>query len=273
MASDRACIVLVGNQKGGTGKSTTAIHLIVGLAKAGYSVASIDLDVAQRSLTRFIDNRDVFACKRGLKLPMPRHRSFSGANGVDGKDRPGVGEDDPVRVLIEELGGSHDYVVVDTPGSDGTLTRLAHSHADVLVTPLNDSFIDLDVLADVDPNTMKVRRPSRYATMVWEEKKRHAARDGGSTDWIVMRNRLSSLDAHSKRTMARLLADLSKRIGFRLVAGFGERVIYKELFYKGLTILDLSDETAGAHGLKMSHIAARQEVRNLVEAVLARPER
>ena len=64
---------------------------------------------------------------------------------------------------MDVLGHTHDFVVIDTPGHDSPLMRLAHSMADILVTPLNDSFVDLDVLGSLDPDTLEVTGTSHYA--------------------------------------------------------------------------------------------------------------
>ena len=161
-------------------------------------------------------------------------------------------------------------MVIDTPGSDSTLSRLGHSYADTLITPLNDSFLDLDLLARVDVEGRKVEAPSVYSQMVWEQRQQRAQAARPPIDWVVMRNRLAHIDARNKRAMADLLAQLAKRIGFRLAPGFGERVIFRELFLKGLTLLDLREERTGV-ALNLSHVAARQEVRALLRA-LALPE-
>jgi chromosome partitioning protein len=106
--------------------------------------------------------------------------------------------------------------------------------------------------------------------MVWEQKKRRALTDGGSIDWIVMRNRLASLDARNKRRIGKLVEELARRIGFRLAPGFSERVVFRELFPRGLTLLDLAD--AGT-ALTLSHVAARQELRGLLDVIgLPKPE-
>ena len=135
--------------------------------------------------------------------------------------------------------GAVDFVIVDTPGSDTYLSRLAHTWADTLLTPLNDSFIDLDLLARVDPDTLKIVRPSIYAEAVWKQRQLRAVQGGRPVDWVVMRNRLSSLAARNKRDMGTVIEALARRIGFRIAAGLSERVIYKELFLNGLTLLDL----------------------------------
>ncbi len=268
MSVSHGQIIVVGNEKGGSGKSTTAVHLIVGLLRAGFSVACVDLDGRQGSLTRFFDLRRRYAERNGLNLPAPDLKTLLPMDVDDGFSADEMTSDlRDLGGLLRQLSTRFDAVVVDTPGSDSKRSRLAHTLADTLITPMNDSFVDLDVLATVDPETMSIERPSHYAESVWQQRKSRAHLGLKATDWIVMRNRLSSLDALSKREMAQLLEDLAKRFGFRLLPGFGERVIYRELFLKGLTIMDLKDDMADQKSLSMSHLAARQEVRNLVEAI------
>lgn len=253
-----AKIVVVGNEKGGTGKSTVAMHLVVSLLTLGARVGSIDLDARQATLTRYVENR-ARLIQSGRTLPMPEHEPVPPTND------PAADEARFLDVL-GRLARSCDVVVIDTPGSDHPLSRLGHSYADLLVTPLNDSLVDLDVLAKVDPDSMKIARPSHYSEMVWEARKIRALRgQREGAEWFVLRNRLSSLEARNKREMERLVADLAKRIGFRPVGGLNERVIYRELFLKGLTLLDLG-EGSGVE-MNMSHVAARQELRRLVDAL------
>jgi chromosome partitioning protein len=256
--SGLARIIVFGNEKGGSGKSTAAMHTIVGLLRSGKTVGSIDVDPRQATLTRYLENRAVLMENRGIELPMPSHRLV--ARSAQGH------EEDTERFIqaLDSLSRTCDAVVIDTPGSDAPLSRLAHSYADTLVTPMNDSFIDLDLLAKVDPETFKIICPSAYAEMVWEQRKVRMSRDGRSTDWVVVRNRLSATETRNKRNMERVLAALSKRIGFRTAPGFGDRVIFREMFLTGLTLLDLRD-TGGK--MTMSHITARQEVRDLLAAL------
>ena len=258
-----AHVITIGNEKGGSGKSTAAMHLIVALLLSGRSVASIDLDQRQGTLTRYIENRRAYAEHHELPMPQLAHESVApGAS----PDRLAAIEDeeDRLHALVQRLARERDVIVIDTAGGDTNLTRLGHSYADTLITPLNDSFIDLDVLARIEAESLKINGPSHYAEMVWEQKIKRATRDGGTIDWIVMRNRLSSLDARNKRRMAKSLHDLALRIGFRVIAGFGERVIYRQLFLKGLTLMDLRQDSGR---LNLSQVAARQEVRSVVAAV------
>ena len=260
-----AHIVVVGNQKGGSGKSTTSMHLIVSLLNAAYTVGSIDLDDPQATLTRYLENRRTFMDSTGIELAMPEHH-LMGRSFYENPSLARSDEETRLDACVSSLAAAHDFVVIDTPGSDSHLSRIGHSYADTLITPLNDSFIDLDLLAKVHPETYKILRPSSYAEMVWEQRKARAIRDGGKIDWIVMRNRLASIGSRNTQAMEDVLAALSKRIGFRLAPGFGERVIFRELFLKGLTLLDLRNSDSSMR-LNMSHIAARQEVRALLAAI------
>ena len=261
----KAHVIVIGNAKGGSGKSTTAMHLAVALMGLGRTVASIDLDLRQGSLTRYIENRRVFADRRRLELPIPEHTGLAPSTYAN-RHAARVEEEERLGALIERLGPAMDVIVIDTPGNDSVLSQFGHSWADTLVTPLNDSFVDLDVLARVDAESLHVIGPSQYAEMVWQQKIKRAKRGQRATDWIVIRNRLSSLNARNKHVMADVLGELSGRIGFRLAPGFGERVVFRDLFLKGLTVMDLGG-VAGGFPLTLSHVAARQEVRALVAAL------
>ncbi len=247
-------IVVFGNEKGGTGKSTLAMHLAVALLHRGLRVGSIDLDARQGTLSRYIGNRQRYMARTKSPLPMPTHLAIESA--------PHQIDEIELTNAIEHLSGHH-VVIVDTPGHDSALGQIGHAYADVLVTPINDSLVDLDVMAAVDPVSLKIVRPSHYAERVWKAKQARASRDGGSIDWVVVRNRLGQLHARNKRQMGQLLVDLSKRIGFRTAEGVCERVIYRELFLDGLTAEDLAT-LAHERGVAMSHVAARQEMRNLL---------
>jgi len=260
-----ATVIVLGNEKGGTGKSTTAMHIIVGLLREGYTVGAIDLDARQGTLAHYFDNRRIYSAKMELELPHPAYRAVGRS---ELRDRFAAEEDERARLAraITELSESCDVIVLDTPGSDSPLSRTGHSYADILITPMNDSFVDLDLLGRVDFETNEVLVLSDYSEMVWEQKKTRAQRDGGTIDWVVMRNRLAALDSRNKRNMDVALEGLSRRLGFRLAHGFSERVIFRELFLKGLTLLDVREEGADVT-LTMSHMAALQEVRNLLQTI------
>lgn len=263
-ARRRARVIVLGNEKGGSGKSTVAMHLVVGLLREGLTVGSIDVDSRQATLTRYLENRAQTMEKLKLPLPMPDHRLVPRSKMLG---EPGI-EDETARVeaAIGELSARCDAIVIDTPGSDQTLSRVAHSYADTLVTPMNDSFIDLDLIAKVEPVTLKIICPSAYSAMVWEQRKVRAKRNGESIDWIVVRNRLHAVDARNKRNMGSALDALSRRFGFRQAVGLGDRVVFRELFLSGLTLLDLRERGIKTP-LTMSHVAGRQEVRGMLAAI------
>lgn len=258
-------IIVVGNEKGGSGKSTTAMHLIAGLLQRKDRVGSIDLDAGQATLTRYVENRRRTNAEPGMVLAMPDHRRLESSK-LDSAAEAAEADRLNLDTCVATLAETNDFIVIDTPGSDIPISRHAHSLADTLITPLNDSYIDLDLLAAVDPETHRVRHPSRYAEMVWEQKKARAMRGGRTVDWIVMRNRLGSLSSRNKAAMDRTVDELARRIGFRIAPGFSERVIFRELFLRGLTLLDLRELGAGQR-LNMSHVAARQEVRQLLQVI------
>ena len=262
-----AHIVVVGNQKGGSGKSTTTMHLITALLASGATVASIDLDARQGTLTRYIENRKTFMERKNIALPMPTHRAIE-PSGVQSVDVAQAHDARAVEHAVQDLSRRHDFIVIDTPGTDNFLSRVGHSYSDTLITPLNDSFVDLDVLATVHPETYAMTRPSKYAEMVFQVKMQKARRDKSNRtfDWVVMRNRLGQLDSRNQRAMDEALTKLSSRIGFRVVPGFSERVIFRELFLDGLTLLDLRTEGIDVR-MSMSHVAARHEVRALMAAI------
>jgi chromosome partitioning protein len=250
----------VGNEKGGAGKSTIAIHLVTALLHGGSSVAVIDLDLRQQSMGGFFTHRAAWAKSAVAELPMPFNLAL-----------PPLAKLEPDAALVEleaafERAQSADFVVVDTPGGDTALSRMAHGRADMIVTPMNDSFVDFELLGQIDPVTLDLIRPSIYAETVWEARKAKAAARGSSIDWIVLRNRLATTEARNRKRVEERMIALAKRVGFRMGPGLRDRVIYRELFPFGLTVADLSPGVRPIP-VSLSHIAARQELRALVQAL------
>ncbi|HPF23046.1 MAG: division plane positioning ATPase MipZ [Hyphomonas sp.] len=264
-----ARVIVVGNEKGGAGKSTVSMHLCVSLMRMGKQVGVIDLDVRQRTLTRYLENRLRWMQSTGARLPMPEIVRVDASTERD-LDKAEAEETHRLVTSLQRLKKSCDFIIIDAPGGDTFLSRLAHTHADTLITPLNDSFVDFDLLGDVNPQTLEVIRPSFYSEMVWSCRKKKAQTSRRPIDWIVMRNRMSPLAARNKERVGEALDNLSKRIGFRLAPGLSERVIYRELFPAGLTLLDLTEKGSNV-SFTMSHVAARQEMRDLI-IVLQLPE-
>jgi chromosome partitioning protein len=261
-----AHVIVLGNEKGGSGKSTTAMHVAVALLQAGQRVATIDLDSRQKSFTHYVENRRDWARRSGIKLDVPEHYCVARGFGT----RLDEIEAQEFAAFAEAVGAveqTHDFVVIDTPGTDSYLMRLAHSMADTLITPLNDSFVDFDVLGTIDQNTFEVTGVSHYAEMVREARRQRRLVDGGLTDWIVVRNRLSTLGSRNRRLVGEGVEGLAKQLGFRAIDGFAERVVYREFFPRGLTALDdMNEDTLGTRP-STSHVTARDEVKILIDAL------
>jgi len=264
-----AHVIVLGNEKGGSGKSTTAMHVAVALLQAGQRVATIDLDSRQKSFTHYIENRRDWAERTRIKLDVPKHFCVARGFGLRLDDIEAQ-EFAAFAEAVSAVESTHDFVVIDTPGSDSYMMRLAHSMADTLITPINDSFVDFDVLGTVDPTTFATVGVSHYAEMVREARRQRRLVDGGMTDWVVVRNRLSTLGSRNKRLVGEGVVQLAKQLGFRFVDGFSERVVYREFFPRGLTALDeINEDTLGIRPT-MSHATARDEVKALI-AVLKLP--
>ena len=259
-----AHIIVVGNEKGGAGKSTVSMHIATALSRLGHSIAVLDLDLRQRSVARYIENRRDFCKRSRLELPSPDSLPLPE---IDPDSVP-KGEniyDHRLSAGIAKLEPHHNFILIDCPGSHTRLSQVAHSLADTLVTPLNDSFVDFDLLARMDPRGEKILGPSVYSEMVWNARQLRAQAGLKPIDWIVLRNRVGAQRMLNKEKMQSALQMLSSRIGFRVAPGFSERVIFRELFPRGLTLLDLRD--IGVRQLNISNIAARQELRELLKAL------
>src|SRR5690242_20656580 len=254
-----AHVIVLGNEKGGSGKSTTSMHVIVALMKAGQRVASIDLDSRQKSLTHYVENRRAWAQRAGIELELPTHHHIIRGSGANVEQNEAA-EFACFAEAITAVEHCHDFVVIDTPATDSYLMRLAHSMADTLVTPLNDSFLDFDVLGSVDPTTFAVTGIGHYAAMAREARRQRRLVEGAVPDCIVIRNLLSSPRSRNKRLVGESRNALGLRFGFRLAEGFAERVVYREFFPRGLTALDDLDEATLGLRPNLSHVTARQEV-------------
>lgn len=259
-----APLVVIGNEKGGSGKTTTAIHIVAGLMSTGLRVGAIDLDHRQRSFSHFFANRAQWAERQKKDFALPKLLTVTGSDRESRTLAEGE-EGRRLQAAVIELSADADVIVVDCPGAETALARAAHAGASVIVTPINDSFVDFDLLASVDPETFDAKTPAIYAEFVWESRKRHMIERRKTIDWLVVRNRMSATETRNQRRVGDALTKLSQRIGFRTARGLNERVIYRELFPKGLTVLDLIE--GKERGITMAQIAARAEVRALVASL------
>src|SRR5512146_185481 len=157
----QASVIVVGNEKGGAGKSTIAIHTAVALLHGGARVAAIDLDLRQQSMAHFFANRRAWLDANRAEAPRPIEFAVGQADDA-------VGRFEAAFAAARE---SADFILIDTPGSDTAVSRAAHARADLIVTPMNDSFVDFDMLGHVDPVTLELLKPSLYSETVWEARK------------------------------------------------------------------------------------------------------
>lgn len=259
-------VIVVGNEKGGAGKSTIAVHLVTALLYGGAKVAVLDLDLRQRTSGRFFENRRAWLASKKLELPEPLSLSLSDndiALAEKSEEEQVAGFEAAFARGLAEC----DFVLIDTPGGDSAITRLAHGRADLVVTPMNDSFVDFDMLGTVDPVTLELTKPSLYSLTVWEGRKQRALSGQRQTmDWVVLRNRLATTEARNRKRLEDRLTALAKRVGFRIGPGLRDRVIYRELFPFGLTIADLSPQVRPVP-VSLQHLAARQELRALMHSL------
>jgi chromosome partitioning protein len=197
-----------------------------------------------------------------LDLASPLYKPLVGAD----MDNPTAqAYEDALLRAVDELRPTSDFIVIDCPGSHTRKAQVAHCLADTLITPLNDSFVDFDLLAKVDNDGEKIIGPSVYSEMVWSARQKRAQAGQAPIDWVVLRNRLGAQQMVNKLKLEKAIDRLAKRIGFRVSPGFSERVIFRELFPRGLTLLDLKD--TGVKQLNISNVAARQELRELIKTL------
>ena len=258
----KAHIIVISNEKGGTGKSTLAMHLTVKLLQEGFKVATIDLDGRQGSLSRYISNRRSFCEQKGINLPIPEHFRFEPESNA--YLLPAARE--KIGHQIYDLSNEYDAVVIDTPGTKNYLFEEAHKYADTLITPISDSLIDLNAIAEIDYESGKIMAPGHYANYVWEAKKFLASQGKAYLNWIVVGNKTSPYNSKNKALVFSYLERLAKLYGFRFNEGLKDRVIYKELFLEGLTVLDMQHESLKMK-MSISHIAAKREIKNLAEFI------
>jgi chromosome partitioning protein len=265
VASGRAKIIVVGNQKGGTGKTTVAMHLAIGLLRRGLSVATVDLDAQQQSLTRYLANRALWCEENAIGLLRPRHRLIEASKAdsriaAEAENRLGLTE------VLASTDPDSEVVILDCPAGEGPLSRAAHERADILVSPLNDSFVDLDPLLQFRPGSFQAQALGPYFRMLWEIRNDRRRRGERLFTWIVLRNRLSGLDDRNKRNLGYVLTRIAPIMRFHFVDGLSERIIFRQLFHQGLTVFDCSEPLVGIFPTA-SHVAAQEELGLLLDSL------
>jgi chromosome partitioning protein len=286
-------VVVIGNQKGGSGKSTFAMHIIVALLRAGKRVACFDLDLNQQTLTRYLANRREWDRKHGRKLEMPDHypvkerdaygtarnlKQFIAQFKKDGRahkddfiDGSSLSHSADLRQFILQLreigrANKHEFIVIDTPSGVQHLSLIAHGMADTLITPINDSFFDLDVLVAMESSDREPQL-SAYANMVWRALEARSKVSGRATDWIIVRNRLEAVESNNQRQITLVLDVLQRKLGFRIARGLLERPAYREFFAAGLTVFDFAERSESSAESGRTNSLARVEVENLIREI------
>jgi chromosome partitioning protein len=262
-------VIVVGNEKGGAGKSTIAALIATAMMYRGSRVAVIDVDLRQQTLSRFFANRRRWLPAAGVDAPVPLEYKLADNTMALASAHPSeaVGRFEEAIALAM---GDADLVVIDTPGADTPVSRSAHLQADLVVTPMNDSFVDFDVLGLIDPVTLELIRPSLYARTVQEARATREAHDR-KLDWVVLRNRMAGAEVRNRERLTLGLTALSQQAGFRLGPSMRDRVAYREMFPFGLTIADLAP---GVRPVNVStpRLVAREELRDLLTALHLLPK-
>jgi chromosome partitioning protein len=260
------------------------MHIIVALLKAGKRVASFDLDLNQLTLTRYLGNRHEWVRKHEQKLELPDHypvreevhgttlrqfvsrlKKIGRAHKRDFIGSSALSHSADLRQFISQLkkigrAHKHDFIVIDTPGGIQHLSLIVHGMADTLITPINDSLVDLDVLVAMEQSDL-APQPSVYAKMVWRALEARRKVTGRTTDWIVVRNRLESVESSNQHQITQVLDVIQRAVGFRVAHGLLERPVYREFFAAGLTVLDPIE------GFESVTVPARLEVQNLIREI------
>jgi len=266
MSQTNAHVIVVGNEKGGSGKSTTALHLAIYLLHQGYRVGTVDVDSRQQTLTRYVRNRRETARSAGRDIPLPSHLHVPTAWG-DSISENQQAERNVFDRSLADMRESVDFIVIDTPGFDSNLARTAHAMADTLVTPLNESMIDLDVLARIDDQSGEPIQTSPYSRTVQKARAERLARTGTGIDWVLVRNRISHLNSRNAEQVQTTIEKVAASLGCRVAEGIAERVIFRSLFTQGMTVFDPLDADLLGSTPSMSHVNARLEYRSLVSAL------
>jgi chromosome partitioning protein len=218
-----------------------------------------------------VKERDAYGTARNLKQFIAQLRKDGRAHKGDFVDSSSLSHSADLRQFISQLSeigraDKHDFVVIDTPSGVQHLSLIAHGMADTLITPINDSFFDLDVLVAMESSDLEPQL-SAYANMVWRALEARSKVSGRATDWVIVRNRLEAVESNNQRQITLVLDVLQKKLGFRIGRGLLERPAYREFFAAGLTVFDFAEGPEISAESGQANSLARAEVENLIREI------
>ena len=176
-------IIAIANQKGGVGKTTTAINLSAALARAGKRVLLIDLDPQANTSLTFLDpgtlERSIYEFLVGSDTALDSVVQSTAVKGLDllpskislaKFESKLIGEFDAAYRLRDRLNGTdqkYDYIVIDTPPTLGLITVNALVAAHYLIIPIQPSYFALEGTDDLLETVEKVKaRPNPELTVL-----------------------------------------------------------------------------------------------------------
>jgi chromosome partitioning protein len=249
------------------------MHLAVGLIKAGRRVATLDIDFEGRTLSQYIHNRLGFAQANELALDTPAHYRVTDALSNTKSGETETAEINFISSAIAAAESDHDFIIIDTPSVLTKSNLFAHALADTVISPINDSFLDLDAIVPSTEMTQEIAR-SAYTAAIHRAREARELVTSRTIEWLVIPNRVfSSLDTRNERTIRMAIEEASLRLGFRIAPGIAELLVYRQLFPKGLTAFDPMEESLLGVKPGISHVLARQDLRQLTSLVNFTPDR
>ena len=249
-----------GNAKGGVGKSTLALHFSLQCMHEKLSVACLDADGDQGTLFRSIENRKQYCKRNNISFPVPEMIRFCPSAYANTSLAI-----EAIDAVLEQC-AHFDIIVIDTQGSDTPVGRYIHQQCQVLISPLTDSLLDLDLfvnISQIQENSHHTLPLGSYAHMVWEQRLSKISQTQEHLEWVVVRNRMGGQISPTQMQLEKILKSLAPRVGFHIGPSIGDRSIFRELFPCGLTVMDREGLTT------LAHITARQEIKSVTQFVLS----
>ncbi|MFZ7199535.1 AAA family ATPase [Avibacterium avium] len=198
-------IVIVGCNKGGAAKTTTAVNVVIGLAMQGKDICLVDAD-AQRSASRWYAEREISGIKPNITLIEKR---------------------DNISQTLKQLNDKFDHVIVDVAGRNSKELITGGTVADFIIAPHQCSQLDLDTLIELQMQVDGIRtlnpdlRVYCYQTMA-------------TTNPIL-----------KEKERAEFVEFVSEFKDFTILKSVGHyRKVYRDVMTEGKSVLETSNEQA-----------------------------